>query len=97
MCRDCTCHSRAVRVRRLIVGGGIETGGDRAGKIGMRGVDLGVDDGNQNSVTAGQAVSFRKIDLLRRILIGGNGNLLGQSWSVRPVRAKVTLSRRVMS
>ena len=62
-------HAGAVRMRPLVVGRGIETGGDRAGEIGMRSIDLGIDHRDQDAVALCQAMRLGQIELLRRILI----------------------------
>ena len=44
---------------RLTVAGCVEIGDDGTGKIGVRGIDPGIDDGDENPVAPRQAVSLR--------------------------------------
>ncbi len=74
--RDRARHAGAVRMRTLGIGGGLEAGGDRAGDVGMGGVDLGIDHRDQHAIAARQLVCRREVELLRRILIVVDGLLL---------------------
>ena len=61
---------------------------DRAGKIGVRGIDLGIDDGDQNPVASRQPVRFRKIELLRSVLFGVDRHLVGLCQPEQKIRLR---------
>ena len=63
-------------MRPFVVGGGIESGGDGAREVGMRRIDLGIDQCDEDLVAVGEAMRIDELELLRRVLSAVDGLLL---------------------
>ena len=66
-------HPGAVLVRLVRRRDGVELAGDRAGEIGMGGIDLGIDHGDQHVGPGSDTMGFGKPQLGDHILGGGIG------------------------
>jgi hypothetical protein len=59
-----------MRIRLVLRRRGIEIGRNRAGEIGVRSVDSGIDHRHQNAVPGRQPMGGEEIELGRRVLVG---------------------------
>ena len=72
--RDRAGHAGAVRMRRASSAGRRNSADDRAGEIGMRGIDAGIDHRDQHAVAGREPMRLGEIELLRRILVAVGGS-----------------------
>ena len=80
-------HAGAVRMRLLRLADRVVLLGDRAGEIGMVGVDLGVDHRDQHLVAGRDLVDLGELQLLDDVLLGRSPAALdvsdAVSWTMR--------------
>src|SRR5262249_11312943 len=61
-------HGGAMGMRPFLVGGGVETGDDGSGNVGMRCIGPRIDDRDQHFVAVCQPMGLDKLELVRSIL-----------------------------